>query len=150
MAAPGHRTSLSIKDKLCVLEMIEKGDSRGTIARQYNISLSTVGNIRRNKDRILKYVSQTESGPGERKRIRKGDYPDLEDALYKWFVEQRELNVQLTAKTICESAINIYCQMPNPQIGFNASRGWARNFMRRYDLNTIEEDVEFRLESLYD
>ncbi|CAB3251166.1 unnamed protein product [Arctia plantaginis] len=91
MAPPRKHSTLTIKDKLRIIEMLDKGDSYPVIARKFGIGRSTVGDIKKNKDKLLKFVSLTERGPGVRKTLKKSENPVLEDALFTWFLQQRGL-----------------------------------------------------------
>ncbi|CAB3222547.1 unnamed protein product [Arctia plantaginis] len=96
MAPPRKHSTLTIKDKLRIIEMLDKGDSYPVIARKFGIGRSTVGDIKKNKDKLLKFVSLTERGPGVRKTLKKSENPVLEDALFTWFLQQRRLHVPVS------------------------------------------------------
>lgn len=138
MAPLRKHLTLSIKDKARVVDMINKGDSYTIIARKFGVGRSTIGDIKKNKDKILKFISQTERGPGARKTLKKSDNPKLEDALLTWFLEQRRLNVPVSGEMVCEKARIFHRQMTNSNIGFNASRGWLDNFKKRHGIKRLK------------
>lgn len=50
--------------------MLDKGYSYPVISRKFGIGRSTVGDIKKNKDKLLKFVSPTERGPGVQKTLK--------------------------------------------------------------------------------
>lgn len=75
--------------------MLDKGYSYPVISRKFAIGRSTVGDIKKNKDKLLNFLSPTERGPGVRKTLKQSENPVLEDALFTWFLQQRQLHVPL-------------------------------------------------------
>lgn len=138
MAPPRKHSTLTLKDKLRIIEMLDKGDSYPIIARKFGIGRSTVGDIKKNKDKILKFVSLTERGPGVRKTLKKSENPVLEDALFTWFLQQRRLHVPVSGDMICEKARIFHRQITNSDIGFNASRGWLDKFKKRHGIRRLK------------
>lgn len=105
--------------------MLDKDDSYPVIARKFGIGRSTVGDIKKNKDKLLKFVSLTltERGPGVRKTLKKSENPVLEDALFTWFLQQRRLHVPVSGDMICEKARIFHRHITNSNIRFNLPAG---------------------------
>lgn len=118
--------------------MIDKGDSYLSIARKFDIGRSTVGDIKKNKDKILKFVSHTERGSGVRKTLKKSENPILDDALFTWFFQQRRLHVPISGDMICEKVRIFHRQITNSSTSFNASRGWLDNFKKRHGIRRLK------------
>lgn len=138
MAPPRKHSTLTIKDKLRIIELLDKGDSYPVNARKFGLGRSTVGDIKKNKDKLLKFVSLTERGPGVRKTLKKSENPVLEDALFTWFLQQRRLHVPVSGDMICEKARIFHRQITNSNIGFNASRGWLDKFKKRHGIRRLK------------
>lgn len=51
MKPPRKHSTLTLKDKVRIIEMIDKGDSYTIIARKFGIGRSTVGDIKITKTR---------------------------------------------------------------------------------------------------
>ncbi|CAH3998215.1 unnamed protein product [Pieris brassicae] len=126
--APRKHSTLTIKDKLRIIEMLDKG----------GIGRSTVGDIKKNKDKLLKFVSLTECGSGVRKTLKQSENPVLEDALFTWFLQQRRLHVPVSGDMICEKARIFHRQITNSNIGFNASRGWLDKFKKCHRIRRLK------------
>ncbi|CAB3232084.1 unnamed protein product [Arctia plantaginis] len=65
MAPPRKHSTLTIKDKLRIIEMLDKGDSYPVIARKFGIGRSTVGDIKKNKDKLLNPAFNRSRGPND-------------------------------------------------------------------------------------
>lgn len=145
MAPPQrNHSTLPLKDKVRIIDMIDKGSSHIMIARMFGIGKSTVGDIKRKKDKILKFVNLKKRDPGTRKTIRGSNHPILEKALYAWFLQQRRLHAPISGDMICEKALKFHRQITNSNSGFNASQGWLDNFKKRHGLrfsNMTDDDL---------
>lgn len=98
--------------------------------------------LKKNKDNILKFISLTERGPGERKTLKKSENPVLEDALFTWFLQQRRLHVPVSGEMICEKARIFHRQITKSNTGFNASRGWLDKFKKRHGIRRLKMSGE--------
>jgi len=56
------------------------------IAKKYGIGKSTVGDIKKNKEKMIKFVSTPERGTGTRKILKNPENPILEKTLFIWFM----------------------------------------------------------------
>ncbi|XP_050524168.1 jerky protein homolog-like [Daktulosphaira vitifoliae] len=61
--APRKHVILKLQDKLEVIKLINKGTSYSTILRQFGIGVSTISDIKKKKEKIEKFVIETENGP---------------------------------------------------------------------------------------
>ena len=62
-----------------------------------------------------------------RKVMRIAENKNLEDAVYKWFLEQRSLGNPLSGPCVCEKA-KMFAEKMGGLSEFKASNGWLRNF----------------------
>jgi hypothetical protein len=44
--------------------------------------------IRKNRGKIQCFVKNTNSSPSDRHSLKSGEYPEVEDALYTWFLQE--------------------------------------------------------------
>lgn len=54
------RVALSVEAKLSIIDCLSKGESQSQFANEYWVSLSTVGDIRKNAAKIQEFVSTME------------------------------------------------------------------------------------------
>ena len=141
---------LSIADKLKIIENLEKGVKPAKISLDFGIAKQTISDIKRSKEKLKKYSSESsgekdsgiasKKGGLERTRIQYGRADKLEEALMKWYRQQigvgvsvRGIELKHTAKTL------------GPKMGidnFVASDGWLYRFRKRYGLKNTKMSGE--------
>ncbi|XP_071041895.1 tigger transposable element-derived protein 4-like [Parasteatoda tepidariorum] len=105
--ANSKRKTLSIDDKMGIIRKIENGCNQADISRKSKLPKSAVCNVWKNGQLI---ISAHEKNLDGRKKLRKADHKDVEEALLKWFSIRRsrnhpvsEQNVDEFAKRFCET-----------------------------------------------
>ena len=80
------RVRLSVEQKVKIIEESKKkGFCRKDICEKYGISAATLSQILKNQK---VHLSTFDSGlPGKHKTIRKSALPNVEEALYEWFLK---------------------------------------------------------------
>lgn len=71
------------------MEKAEINEISSKIFKQYGIGKATVSDIKRNKKRILEYISSTDKGPGNMKTLKLSAHPLVEKCFYTWFLQER-------------------------------------------------------------
>lgn len=99
--------------------MLDKDDGYPIIVRKI-----LIGDIKKNTEKIFKFVSLTERGPGARKTLKNQENHVLEDVL-----------LSVSGNIICEKARTFRRQIKNPHNGFNTSRGWLGKFTKRHGIH---------------
>lgn len=74
------------------------------IAEKYETDKSTVGDIKKNKQKIIKFVSTTKRSPGTRKTLKQPQNSVLESALFIRFMQQRRHHNPISGEMIFEKA----------------------------------------------
>ena len=90
--AKRRRKVLGVEDKLEILKLIDSGTSYTIITLQYGIAKSTVGNIKKNRSKLLEFKAKTVDMGMKKaslKLLKIGEYKELDEALYIWFRQQR-------------------------------------------------------------
>jgi len=126
--------SLSLNDKLCVIEKLEKGASVSSICAQYGIAKQTVSDLRKKKDDIRKFVLKfnVEKETSAVKRMRLPLDQSLDDAVYKWFCQLRSSGLAVRGVEIQAAAERLAKQLDVNN--FKASSGWLFRFKRRHNI----------------
>ena len=107
LPAAKKRKVLSVEDKLEVLKLIDNGTSYSTITRKYGIGKSTVGDIKKNRIKLEQFKKKTvEMGMKtvNIKAMKFGEHKELDESLYNWFRQQRELNHSVSGAILQEKA----------------------------------------------
>ena len=75
------REVLTPKVKRNILDRLEQGVKPSSIMQKFNCGKSTISDIKKNKERILSYISTMEIAK-RRKALKKESYEDVEKATY--------------------------------------------------------------------
>ncbi|KAH7987778.1 hypothetical protein HPB51_026542 [Rhipicephalus microplus] len=87
------RKQISLKDKLDIIEQVEKGKkSKVDVAVAYGLLKQTVSTIINAKEAVLAKKVSGDLQP-KRFRLRKASYPDVEEALLMWLRDARSRNI---------------------------------------------------------
>lgn len=129
--------SLSISDKLKVLEAVAEGKSERNIAKEFNISKNQVHNIKLRKSAIETLASSEITNRSAKILKNMSKFPDVDLAVFEWFRDLRKpkdgskplpvmaLNIQERARR--EAALRGH-------ENFKASDGWFRNWKKRFNI----------------
>ncbi|CAM1324768.1 Uncharacterised protein r2_g3362 [Pycnogonum litorale] len=97
------RVNLSIGDKLELIKKLESGVSVARVCEIYGVKKQTVSDIRKAKDKLRKYavkfnVDSSKDKKGVihvRRHIKDPQSKELEEAVFKWYVQQRSVKVNV-------------------------------------------------------
>ncbi|XP_069176831.1 tigger transposable element-derived protein 7-like [Procambarus clarkii] len=119
----------------------EETETGRHIAAEFNIGKSTVSDIKKQKDTLLKYVSTTEcatSGAAcSRKTVKSGQYPQLDAAVYKWFIQHRTIGMAIRFEELKVAASKLAIQLGIKD--FSASDGWVGRFKARHNISNTKK-----------
>ena len=105
MATKRKWTVLSIKDKQIIISRLDKGEKGTNLAQEFGISKQQISDIRKNKDKILKFTDSIETSEGlNRKSLKLADDEQLDKALYTWFIQQRSSGTPISGLLLQEKA----------------------------------------------
>ena len=136
-----QRKGLSMEDKLKIIERLEEGASHRKVAKEYGISQSTVGNIKKKKDQVRLFVSTLDTRAAlKRKNLRVAKDVPHEAAVYQWYVGETVKGIYVTGSALAEKAKLIYWQMHHADPDFNpdafrATNGWLSSFKERHGIS---------------
>ena len=79
MSTKRKRAVLSIKDKQIIISRLDKGEKGTNLAQEFGISKQQISDIRKNKDKILKFTDSIETSEGlNRKSLKLADDEQLD------------------------------------------------------------------------
>lgn len=138
MSLKRKRTVLTIKQKLEIVEKLEKGESANRIASDYSVGVQTVRDIKNNKAKIQEFVAASDSGegPSKRKTMKSAKHPALDEALLKWF-NQKRLEGTPISGPICTQQAQKFHESLGLKDPFNASSGWFTRFKQRHGIREL-------------
>ncbi|GFX06753.1 tigger transposable element-derived protein 4 [Trichonephila clavipes] len=107
-----------------VIESVEEGERKVDVAKAFEIPLSSLSTILKNKEKIF-----STSSSRVRKRVSKGNFPRLEQqCLVSWMRQCRGQNIPMGGSLLKEKPKTFAKELG---IEFLASEGWLRNFKKR-------------------
>lgn len=89
MASKRKHVTLSIKDKFDIIKSLELGCTVTALAHKYNVGKSTICDIRKNKKKIVKHFMASDGSGNKRKTLKLSAFPEVDKAVYRWFVKER-------------------------------------------------------------
>lgn len=146
MSTKPKRTTLSIKDKQSIILRLEKGEKGTDLSTEYGVSKQQISDIRKNKDKLMKFVDNLESDEGlKRKSLKVAQDEQLDKALYGWFIQQRTAGTPISGPLLQEKVKHFYSQL-HTEIAdgetFKASTGWLEKFKNRHSIRNLSVQDE--------
>ena len=85
-STPNKRKNISLEEKYEIIKDKQKGMSVKDLAEKYNYGASTICTITKaeNAKKVLDALQSGEIGSAK-KRMRKLEYPDIDEAMDKWY-----------------------------------------------------------------
>lgn len=137
--------TLSLWQKAEICSKLDKGMSIRHLASEYNVSNSTISNIRKQKNNIRKDIFNpctTHKSTG----IKKSSRNKLEIALNEWILNEATSNISLSNKMLKDKAKQLYQDFFGID-NFKAGDKWLRNFKQRYNVLLKTKSREFNDET---
>lgn len=136
-------TTLTIEKKIEILNRLEKGESGANLARFYGVGKATITDIKNKRESILHYTTKLDSddGPKCRKTLKTSQNTKLDDSVYLWFTQRRNLGEPISGPLICEKALQLNKKLNGPT-DFKASTGWLKNFKMRHGIRELQIEGE--------
>ncbi|KAM9678556.1 tigger transposable element-derived protein 4 [Trichechus inunguis] len=133
------KKSLSIEEKVDIINAVESGKKKAEIAAEYGIKKNSLSSIMKNKDKVLEAFESLRFDP-KRKRLRTAFYTDLEEALMRWYRIAQCLNVPVNGPMLRLKANDFAQKLGHND--FKCSNGWLDRFKSRYGLVFRAQPVE--------
>ncbi|GFY15803.1 uncharacterized protein TNCV_1284481 [Trichonephila clavipes] len=127
----------TISEKKKVIESVEEGERKVDVAKAFEILLSSLSTILKNKEKIFSASSSRVI-----KRVSKGNFPCLEQCLISWMSQCREQNIPMGGSLLKEKAKAFAKEIG---IEFSASEGWLTNFKKRNGIDSLQKNVRGKL-----
>lgn len=123
------RKVLTVEEKVALIRAIEKGEKQTDVVRRTGLSQSTVATIWKDRKKWI----DAEIQEGKKKKMRKPQYEDVDQAVLQWFQQQRMNHIPLSGPVIKAKA-----EFYATELGiadFKASEGWLSKWKQRHDIN---------------
>ncbi|XP_064410276.1 jerky protein homolog [Latimeria chalumnae] len=135
-AGKRKHVSLSILQKVELLKKLDKGTSVRALCELYNVGSSTVYDLKKQKDKIMKFFADSESKKvmTARKTLKEGKSSNLDSALMHWFRKRRSEGMSISGEMVIEQA-KIFHKELNLQHECEYSQGWLHRFKNRHGIS---------------
>lgn len=130
-----HKT-LSLLEKNEILKRLEKGEKIASLSKEFSAGRSTIHDIRKNSEKIKRFFTKNENLKSERKTLKTGEFPQVEDSLYAWFLQERNRHTPISGEILKEKARYFYRKIMKKD-DFQASEGWLYKFKRRFGIRLL-------------
>ncbi|KAK8774506.1 hypothetical protein V5799_010962 [Amblyomma americanum] len=129
MSPRGKYRTLSVKEKLAVIEEVEAGAKKTSVALKYGITKSTLTTIVKAKDKLRNNAGHFAP---DRKRLREAAHPELEKAVFLWLKRARSCSLPVSGPILREKAEQLSLRFGIED--FKCSDGWVSRFKERHGL----------------
>ncbi|XP_070593304.1 zinc finger protein 397-like [Erythrolamprus reginae] len=133
------RVNLSVKQKLELIAKLESGWSVARVCEEYGVKKQTVSDIRKAKEKLRRFVlmcdvdaTGSSAEIGERKHMKMSQEASLEEAVLRWYVEQRAGGAKVRRVDLKAAANAIAA---DAKLSFKASDGWIWRFYKRHGID---------------
>ncbi|XP_035688734.1 tigger transposable element-derived protein 3-like [Branchiostoma floridae] len=129
---PRKRVELTLADKVKVIQLLNSVPkmSQTEVGKKFGVSTSQVCRVNQNREAILKQW-ESNSNPN-RKRKREGKSGDVEEALWRWFVNARWKDCPLNGPILMEKAKQLAAGLGVHD--FEPTEGWLGRWKKRHNV----------------
>lgn len=131
----GKLKSLTLQQKVRLIDLVEGGRPVKEIAEEYGVNRNTLFYILKNRDRIRESISSNPGLPNY-KRIKNTKCPELERRVLEFMMLQRSHHQKLSGGVVKNQALEIAAELGVE--GFGASNGWLCSFFKRNNISIAE------------
>lgn len=130
--------TLSLNEKLAVLQRLDKGESLQKIAKELNVGVTTIKDWRKNRKDIESYTVTIdgENTLKNRKTLKKPKLELLDNALWMWFCQERRKGTPISGPILKEKAIVLHKKL-EAESEFAASEGWIDRWKTRHGVRFV-------------
>ncbi|XP_018373175.1 PREDICTED: jerky protein homolog-like [Trachymyrmex cornetzi] len=140
MAPKRKKVCIPLETKLRALKRIDRGECHKKVAAKFGVGRVTVGDWIRNRAKLMAWKEKTKSS-NERKAMKFTEHTKVEEALFLWFVQQREKGAPISGSILQAKALSLYSHFPDEaekEECFAASNGWLDRWKKRYGIRLMQ------------
>uniref|UniRef100_A0A1B6I8X0 HTH CENPB-type domain-containing protein n=1 Tax=Homalodisca liturata TaxID=320908 RepID=A0A1B6I8X0_9HEMI len=134
----------TIQQKIDIIKQLDEGIRVKELALKYNIGSTTVHDVKKNRDKLLKFsvaTSDSVFGIQHRRTMKKSPHELLHKAMLQWFNRERAEGRSVNGP-MCVQQAKILFKTLGMKGNFDASSGWLARFKDRHGIRTIGDSME--------
>lgn len=133
------RVCVTLKQKLEVLQRLDRGESLVKLAAELGVGVTTVKDWRKNRKDIETYsmTVETEDALKNRKMLKKPKLELVDEALWVWFCQERRKGTPLSGPLVKEKAVKLFEKLGGDVETFQASEGWFHRWKLRHGIRHV-------------
>lgn len=133
-------TNQPLEKKYQAIMAVEEGKlSKKKISQEYGIPQNTLSSWLKRAQDIKESYLNGDFGP-QRKRSRRSKFPEVEDAVLKWYRNAEQQNMHVTGPAIMEKADSFARALGVPESEFCGSSGWLDRFKSRHSIKFSQKN----------
>ncbi|XP_054011368.1 jerky protein homolog-like [Hylaeus anthracinus] len=135
MSGKRKKVTLTMEKKLEALFRIDKGEPMKRVATDLGVGASTVSDWKKNRKEIEGFCAKMVSRDslGNRGTIKKAKNVMLDEALYVWYMQERENGVSISGPMLRQKALSLNNKFSGDPT-FTASVGWLGRWKARHGI----------------
>lgn len=122
---------LNLVQQKKVLDELDKGVGSRTLGKKYNVTKSTINNIRNRRNQILQ-MHQSNVSQYRKRKFNEKHYFQLNSKVIEFFNACRSKNIPISGPILQASALKIATDLGLPD--FRASNGWLDSFRKSHQI----------------
>ncbi|XP_064467178.1 tigger transposable element-derived protein 6-like [Ornithodoros turicata] len=129
-SVPRKRKAISLEAKLAIIDDHRQGTKVTFLAQKHRLSQSTISTILKNEEKLRKEAAGS-GASAKRKRIQDRAYEDIEEAVYKWFLDARSRKIPISGPVLAAKAKHFAYLLDED---LKPCGGWLQRFKDRYGI----------------
>lgn len=130
-------TTCTLQEKIEVLNRLDKGESATKLAVEFGVGKATIADWKKNRTKIEQFCTSSSKKTLENRQTSKtSKFDKVDEALFLWFVQEREKETPLSGPIVQEKALQLNNLMKGDE-EFVASTGWLDRWKKRHGIRQL-------------
>lgn len=131
MSKPQKRKCLTLEERVKCIKLLESGKSSRAVANEIGVGRTQVQNVLKRKRDIMNEF-ESNGNLNFKRQKRETEYSELNNLVYRWFVDATSRLVNVSGPLIQEKARTFACELGLTD--FKGSNGWLECFLKRHNI----------------
>ena len=129
------RKAYSVEQKLEAIARVRKGESQAVVSRDNGVPESTLRGWLKDEEKLKDFVHTLDESDGmKRKKAKTAKDPELDKAMFNWFVQERNAGTPLCGPVVVAQAKKMSQTLHGENDDFLGTKGWLYRFQKRHGI----------------